>query len=134
MKAISLAAAILAATNAARAKVDAPALTADARLAEAARLHSEAMLATGELSHEEKDPKRRTPADRAEAAGFRWRKVGENVAHYHGWVPSADEAVKDWLGSPPHKRNLVDAGFTKLGVGVACRKKDCWLTQLFGAD
>lgn len=44
--------------------------------------------------------------------------VGENLAS--GTRPlSAVEIVRMWIESPPHRRNLFDRGFRRIGVGVA---------------
>ena len=129
-----MAAAILAAANARRAPLKVAPLKDDARLHAAAQAHSEEMLRLRKMSHESPDKGLRTPAKRATAGGVKWRKVAENVAHYHGYRPSGEDAVKDWMGSPEHRENLVDPQLSLSGVGVACAERDCYLTQLFAAE
>jgi uncharacterized protein YkwD len=130
----ALAAAVLAAANTQRARLKVPPLRDDARLEAAARAHSEEMLRLHKMSHESPDKKLRTPAKRATAAGVKWRKVAENVAHYHGYRPSGEDAIKDWMGSPEHRANLVDPQLSLSGAGAACDARDCYLTQLFAAE
>lgn len=134
MKAAALAAAILASANAQRARLKLPPLHRDARLEAAAQAHSEEMLALHRLSHDSPVKKLRTPAKRASAAGVNWRRVAENISHYHGYRPSGAEAVKDWLGSPEHRANLTDPELSLSGAGAACDARDCYLTQLFAAE
>jgi uncharacterized protein YkwD len=130
----ALAAAILVAVNAQRAKLSLPPLHDDLRLEAVARAHSEEMLARGELTHGSPNKKLDTPSKRATSAQVRWIKVAENVAHYHGYRPPGDEVVKDWMGSPEHRANLLDRGLALSGVGVACAERECYLTQLFASE
>jgi len=50
---------------------------------------------------------------------------------------TADEVMESWLKSPDHRRNILDPGFTQLGVGLAVGKgkngerRVVW-TQSFG--
>lgn len=48
----------------------------------------------------------------------RW-SVGENIAWGSGELAAPAEIVKAWMHSPGHRRNILDAGFTELGLGVA---------------
>lgn len=59
------------------------------------------------------DPEGHTVAQRSTAAGYRWRVIGENLA---AGQPALVEALHDWLASPSHCRNLVDARFTEFGL------------------
>lgn len=134
MTAAALAAAILLAANAQRAALKLPVLKEDARLSAAALAHSAEMLRLKKMTHGSPDKKLSTPAKRAAAAGVRWTRVAENVAHYHGYRPTGAEAVKDWLGSPEHRENLTARGYALTGAGAACDAKDCYLTQLFATE
>lgn len=46
--------------------------------------------------------------------------VGENIA---AGQRSADEVMNSWMNSPGHKANILDAGFTRIGVGL-CKAND----------
>jgi uncharacterized protein YkwD len=39
--------------------------------------------------------------------------------------------VDGWMTSPGHRRNILDANYTLLGVGVAAKDKMCYATQVF---
>jgi uncharacterized protein YkwD len=83
-----------------------PALTA------AARGHSRDMAERGFFEHT--NPDGRTPADRAVAAGFQSRYVGENIA---AGQRGPTEVVQAWMDSPGHCQNIMDPHYRVLGVG-----------------
>jgi uncharacterized protein YkwD len=57
-------------------------------------------------------------AQRLRRFGIRAPNIGENLAS--GTRPlAAIEIVRMWIESPPHRRNLMDRGFRRIGVGVA---------------
>ncbi|GAA0804823.1 CAP domain-containing protein [Spirilliplanes yamanashiensis] len=100
---------------------------ADELLADAARAHSADMAARRYLAHV--SPEGGTVADRVTAAGYRWSRVGENIA----WgQPDARAVMKDWLASRGHRANIHNPEFVHLGVGVAhdTRSRIVW-TQNF---
>ncbi|WP_236003572.1 CAP domain-containing protein [Nonomuraea antri] len=99
-------------TNEARAKAGCRPLVHDTKLHKAAELHSADMAAKKYFDHTSKDG--RDVADRITAAGFKWRSYGENIAMGQ---PTAASVVKGWLNSPGHRRNILDCGFTHIGVG-----------------
>ncbi|MET9356656.1 CAP domain-containing protein [Streptomyces sp. NPDC006617] len=115
-------------TNRERAGAGLPALAVDARLTAAAQAHSADMVARDFYSHT--DPDGGEPWDRAAAAGARRRTVGENIACGQR---SPAEVVEGWMNSPGHRANILKAGFTHIGVGLAGggRAGTYW-TQLFG--
>jgi uncharacterized protein YkwD len=50
--------------------------------------------------------------------GVRAPYIGENLAS--GSRPlSAAAIVRMWIESPPHRQNLLDRGFRRIGVGLA---------------
>jgi uncharacterized protein YkwD len=130
---------ILAAVNAARASgrdcgertfAPAPPLAWSDALAAAALAHSTDMAWQKYFSHQEKNGS--VVGDRALKAGYRWRRIGENIA---AGQRSADEVVAGWLASPGHCANIMDAGFTEFGVAFARNgeKGRLYWTQVFGA-
>ena len=54
--------------------------------------------------------------ERARAAGYDWRAIGENIAE--GQL-SVAEVMETWMNSPGHRRNILEKGFKELGVGLA---------------
>jgi uncharacterized protein YkwD len=80
----------------------------------AAQRHAEDMLRRRYFSHV--GPEGESVRDRVRATGYRWRVVGENLA---SGPRSPAEAVRGWMGSPAHRRILLDDRFSDLGVGYA---------------
>lgn len=105
---------MLARVNAQRKKAGAPPLRSNTRLDLAAQRHAEDMLARNFFAHA--SPEGKTVRDRAQAAGYDWRMVGENIAE--GQL-SVDEVMDTWMHSPGHRKNILDPGFKELGVGLA---------------
>jgi uncharacterized protein YkwD len=105
---------MLARVNAARRAAGRPPLAADPHLDAAAQEHAQDMLARAYYGHN--TPEGRTPRERVEATGYLAHKVGENIAEGEF---SVEEAMSGWLGSSGHRKNLLDAGFAHLGVGLA---------------
>ncbi|MFI1579921.1 CAP domain-containing protein [Embleya sp. NPDC020630] len=115
--------------NAARAEHGCAPVRVDDRLRTAARKHSDDMAARRFYDHVNPDGVR---ADtRITAAGYRWRLWGENLNRGR---PDAAHVVDEWLGSPVHRANILDCGFTDLGVGVTVGPGGTtFWTQLFAA-
>lgn len=132
--------AILGAVNAARSMprscgarqfAPAPALAWNGALADAALAHSGDMATQRYFSHQGKDG--RVVGERALQAGYRWRRIGENIA---SGQDSANEAVTGWLSSPGHCANLMSRDFTEMGAAYAIStSRDVprvYWTQVFG--
>ncbi|CAI8932299.1 Cysteine-rich secretory protein family [Pseudomonas sp. IT-P44] len=132
--------ALLAQVNAARAKprlcgrqrfAAARPLAWNASLGAAAQGHSKAMAYGNYFAH--RDPDGDMPADRARAAGFRGRQIGENIAAGQG---SPSKAMAGWLASPGHCANLMSPLFTQVGAAYATDARSdqgVYWTMLFGA-
>jgi uncharacterized protein YkwD len=117
-------------TNKARAKEKLPALRLNSVLTKAARAHSANQSRQEKMAHE-LDGK--NPAQRIRESGYRAARGGENVAsHTPGDMP---EVIFDgWMNSPGHRANILSAGFTEIGIGVArSAKGNVYYTQVFGA-
>jgi uncharacterized protein YkwD len=123
---------MLAKVNAERKKAGAPPLRPSSRLDQAAQRHAQDMLARHYFAHE--SPEGETVRERARAAGYDWRAIGENIAE--GQL-SVDEVMSTWMHSPPHRRNILARDFKELGVGLALgRSGGEWQVewvQVFGA-
>jgi uncharacterized protein YkwD len=99
--------------NAARAEHGLYPLLLDARLVGAAQEHASKMSHAYFCRH--------TGPDGASARG----RMAANGYHYNNWAGEnilcsrwrPDEALRWWLGSPPHRRNLLHSHFTHLGIG-----------------
>jgi uncharacterized protein YkwD len=55
---------------------------------------------------------------RLRAFGVRMPYIGENLASGTQPLPAV-AVVQMWLSSAPHRQNLLDRGFQRIGVGVA---------------
>jgi uncharacterized protein YkwD len=76
-----LTAAVLRETNERRRQHGLPELKHEPKASQAAKIQSDIMSARGSISHENpNNPRYKTPADRARAAGLNFRLVAENVA------------------------------------------------------
>jgi uncharacterized protein YkwD len=81
--------------------------------------HSRALASSGLFQHESPDG---TPFDQRvrrvyAPRGFASWSIGENLVF--GSTPfSADDAVRAWLDSPPHRQNLLNRTWRELGVGA----------------
>lgn len=100
-----------------------PPLIWDSRLEAAAERHSRDMAEHDHFAHRGTDGT--DPGERVRRVGYDWRAVGENIARYQR---SVDEVVEDWLASPGHCRQLLDAGYLEIG---AAEHGNYW-TQVFG--
>ena len=80
----------------------------------------------------------RTPAQRAEAAGYDYCVVRENIAYRTntGEVTSdslTEVFVSGWIDSPPHRENMLEDYVTETGVAVASEDGvTYYAVQLFG--
>lgn len=98
--------------NAERAAAGLAPLELSEELTAAAQAHSEGMAYTGVISHIGADG--RGPAERISEAGYPWLRCGENIAVGQ---PTPEEAISFWMGSPPHRANILDPGMREIGVG-----------------
>jgi uncharacterized protein YkwD len=115
----SLEASLLVAINAVRADHGLRPLRANARLAAAAGAHTRAMVERGFFAHESRDG---TPFWRRirrfyAAAGYGYWSVGENLLWSSPDV-DASEAVRMWMQSPPHRKNLLTSRWRELGLAA----------------
>jgi uncharacterized protein YkwD len=102
----------------------------------AARRHSGDMLARGFFSHvnpEGLSASQRLPRDYARIM----RQSGENIWMGSGQNPRdprhlARTIMDTLMASPGHRRNLLNPGFNRMGVGVAARGQEVRATQIFG--
>jgi uncharacterized protein YkwD len=70
-------------------------------------------------------------ADRLDAVGYHWQRLGENLA---AGQPTSAEAVRDWMDSPGHRVNLLDSSFREIGVAAVrgASPYGVYWVQLFG--
>ncbi len=104
-----------------------PPLTMNAEISYVARQHSRDMASKKTtFSHDGFD-------NRAEAVGktIPYRSFAENLAYIKGYPNLADVAVKGWINSPGHRKNM-EGNFNLTGVGIAKNADgEYYFTQLF---
>lgn len=107
-------------------------VTWNAALANAALVHSRDMAENKYFSHKAKNGQ--GAAERALQAGYRWLRIGENIAA--GQDTPAD-VVAGWLSSPGHCANIMNGGFTEMGAAYAVKGESAsgriYWTQVFAA-
>lgn len=70
--------------------------------------------------------------DRADAAGYNWQAVGENIA---GGQPDTQSVMDEWIASPGHCANIMSTSFTE--TATACWENpnsnlEFYWTSVFG--
>ena len=120
------AAQVAALVNAARAKYGLPALTVDAKVQQAAQVR--ARESAQSFSHTRPDGSSFSTA--LTEAGVSYTRSGENNA-YGQTTPQ--QVVQAWMDSAGHRANILDAGFTHIGVGYAVVNGTAYWAQLFTA-
>jgi uncharacterized protein YkwD len=106
-------------TNEARDHKDRAALALDAKLSRYAVKHSRSMAEEGRLFHTE---------DLADKLGQRdWSIGGENV----GTASSLTDVQAAFMGSAPHRKNILRTGFDHTAIGVVESDGNLWVTVIF---
>ncbi|MDJ0599867.1 MAG: CAP domain-containing protein [Crocosphaera sp.] len=104
-----------------------PPLKMNATISSVARQHSQDMASKkATFSHDGFD-------NRAKAVGktISYRSFAENLAYIKGYPDLADVAVKGWINSPGHRKNM-EGKFNLTGIGIAKNSDgEYYFTQLF---
>jgi len=153
--------AIARAANAARCKAGKALIKDTAPLMKVAATHSAWMARNRKLSHQSTVPGQASFSARARSTGLRYGTAAENVAAYprfrfgagafkiksasacrfttqsgqairtHSYASLAQAVVTGWLGSPGHRRNLLNRKMDKSGAGIAFDAKADYCGQFF---
>jgi len=91
-------------------------LSFDEELLEVARAYSRRMAEEKFFAHE--DPEGRTVRQRVDRAGIKWQMIGENLAYSNGYLSPVAASLHGWMESEPHRRNMLDPGYTQTAIGV----------------
>ena len=106
------------ALNAERAAAGLPALAVDADLVAIARTRSGDMAAKGYFSHT--SPDGQTAFTLLDQLGIPYSWAGENLArNNYPLTETVAVAIRDLMASPPHRANILNPNYTRLGVGHA---------------
>lgn len=103
----------------------------DARLTQLARSYSKKMAKESFFSHYDRDGN--SVVERALNSNVKgWSKIGENLFYSEGYGDFDSLAVRGWMNSPDHRRNILDRQFTTTGIGIAqSRDGRIYITQVF---
>lgn len=112
--------------NAERAKTGLRPLQADLTLTKLARMKSQDMIAKNYFSHQ--SPTYGSPFDLLATYKVAYRTAGENLAG-NSSVPGAHTAL---MNSSGHRANILNSGYTKVGIGIVSGGQyGMMFTQLF---
>lgn len=115
-------------TNRERAAAGCGTVTVNAKLASAARLHSQDQAQHNTMSHTGSDGS--SPWDRSKRAGYA-NAIGENVAAGYR-TPAA--VMDGWMNSEGHRANILNCDARSIGVGLAYSSNGTpYWTQMFGS-
>ncbi|MBP2241208.1 putative YkwD family protein [Cytobacillus eiseniae] len=103
---------VLELTNQERAKNGVSALSLDVELSKVARTKSADMKAKGYFDHN--SPTYGSPFDMMKQFGISYKSAGENIAMGQR---SPEEVVNAWMNSEGHRKNILNANYTHLGIG-----------------
>lgn len=100
-------------------------------LAKLARGYSRQMARESFFSHYDRNGN--SVVERAQGSNIRgWSKIGENLFFCEGYDDFDSLAVRGWMNSSEHRRNILDRQYTATGIGVAqTRDGRIYVTQVF---
>lgn len=110
---------VLQMVNKERAKKGCAPLKMNSQLTAAAKGHANAMAKQNFFSHKGKGGS--TLRSRASGAGYKGRKLGENIAA--GW-PTPAKAVEQWMNSSGHRKNILTCAFKDTGIAMVYDPND----------
>lgn len=101
-------------------------------LEEAARMKANDMATKGYFAHY--SPEGTSPWHWFYEAGYTFSRAGENLAAHFN---DSTEVEKAWMNSPKHRENILNKGFTEIGIATARGKLNgvdtVFVVQMFGA-
>lgn len=101
-------------------------LIMDNTLREVARYKSEHMIQNNYFSHN--NPDGTTWQNWLKTIGYSYTAIAENIAYNSS---SAEELFNQWWNSAGHKANMMNASYTKVGIGVIYGNNKYMGTQTF---
>jgi uncharacterized protein YkwD len=97
-----------------------PGLKVSAKLNRSAQNWNQWMVGSGNFTHGSNF------AGRISSVGYNWQTAGENIAT---GFPTPRAAVRAWMASTDHCRNILDPHFRDVGTGVTAAAVGSWATQ-----
>ena len=117
---------ILELMNAKRTEAGLKPLTIDNTLVQVARYKSDNMIQNNFFSHTNPDGTKWT--NWLQTIGYKYTTSGENIAYN---TYDAVELFNQWWNSPGHRANMMNASYTKVGIGVVYGNGKYMVTQTF---
>lgn len=105
---------IISQTNLQRAQNNLPPLSIDQQLTAMAEAKVDDMFVRQYFAHE--SPTGESPGDLAEAVGYKYAMVGENLAL--GNYKDDEVLVEAWMNSPGHRDNILHPKYSEIGVAI----------------
>jgi len=119
-------------TNQAREQNGLPALEVNSALVASAQIQSTNMAQLNELEHTLPGVADPTLQSRANAVGYNYAWLGENIAFNY---PDAPSVVNAWMNSPEHRANILNPNYTEIGVSFAWNSLgQAYATEDFGSQ
>ena len=112
--------------NAERAKQGLRPLQMNWQVARVARYKSDDMRDNNYFSHT--SPLYGSPFDMLKKFNVSYRSAGENIAKGQ---KTAKAVVNAWMNSEGHRKNIMNSGFTEIGVGYSVGRGSTYWTQIF---
>ena len=107
------------------------ALTVNAKLVQAAKIHANDMATLNIMAHDLPGAALPGLIDRARYVGYQYSSMGENIAYN---FPDATSVMNAWMNSPGHRANILDPSYTEIGVGIALDSQGSpYYCQVFGS-
>lgn len=105
------------------------ALSINTQLTKTATLKSEDMAKLNYFDHT--SPTYGSPFEMMQQFGISYRTAGENIAMGQ---TSPEQVMNGWMNSEGHRKNILNASFTQIGVGVAknANGQYIWTQQFIG--
>ncbi|MCK5728962.1 MAG: CAP domain-containing protein [Methylococcales bacterium] len=107
-------------------------LTLSSPLNQAAQHHADDMSSNNYFSHTGLDSSQMS--DRASAKGYRYRRIGENIA---AGQSTATETMQGWIKSAGHRKNILNPHYKEVGFGYSYSSNSCYRhywVQVFGVS
>lgn len=111
--------------NQERARAGVPPLTLHTELSKVARLKSQDMVDNNYFAHQ--SPTYGSPFEMMRSFGISYTRAGENLA----LAPTVDRAHTALMNSSGHRANILNAGYTHIGIGMVQGSRGQYYTQMF---
>lgn len=110
---------LLGLVNAFREEYDLPALSPQPLLDEMAQRHADDMAYGDYMAH--RNPNGKGPGERADAVGYAWARILENLATGQ---ETPEAVIEGWKRSPAHRKAMLNNEVTEAGLGYRFLARD----------